>query len=101
MKKYVFYGEDSVRLECIRLILEKSPKLMDFVFEDVPVKPSMATEKILRELGPFSSGEQVLVKLALDFWNGSAGTPVMSVIERLSEENFIRAIKAMLIMRKI
>ncbi|MBT8373539.1 MAG: hypothetical protein KJN80_01365, partial [Deltaproteobacteria bacterium] len=74
------------------LILNNHPKLKDYLFyrgrlRDEPSKLILCSKS-------FSSGEQVLVKIALDFWDNSANALLRDVYQALDFDNFRNVLKA-------
>jgi hypothetical protein len=80
----------------INYFLCRHPKLLDFVFD--PKKPRLRKppEKLLIEGRYLSSGEYLMVRVAMDLWSGSGNAKVYELIENLDPENFKRVLKAII-----
>lgn len=79
----------------ISAIFRNHPKLLEFFFERDRAKISFDPETMLREAGCFSSGEQVLIRVALDMWSGSGNATVWQLLEILDYESFSNVLKAL------
>ena len=85
---------DLKTINLIKTLLKNHPKLLLFIFNQK--KPQLRTSSsiILEEALAFSSGEIILVKLALDLWDRSGNSKFMDVIDLLSNENLLQVQKA-------
>jgi len=92
---------DQKRCQCIILILKNYPNILEFMFDKNSPKLSMSAEKILSETSGLSSDEKVLIKIALDLWDGSGNASYISLVNLLSEDNYQRVIQATSMMRNI
>src|SRR4051794_32454833 len=81
--------------DLIALIFSNHPKLLEFFFEKNQARLSLPPEAMLKELGCFSSGEQVLLRVALDMWSGSGNAFVWQLIETLDHDTFYKVLKAL------
>jgi hypothetical protein len=81
--------------QLISLIFSKHPKLLEFFFETQRPRIRFESEKMLDEAGCFSSGEQLLIRVALDLWSGSGNALVWQMVEILDHENFSNVLKAL------
>ena len=79
----------------ICLIFSNHPKLLEFFFD--PEKPRVRFEPMdmLKGAGCFSSGEQVLIRVALDVWSGSGNAKIWQLLEKLDHDNFSNVLKAL------
>ena len=87
------YEQELLRAMCI--LFAKHPELLWFVFD--PHKPKLADspEKLIKQSEVFSSGEQLLVQIALDLWNGSGGLGFIARLGRLDSQNFDQVIQTL------
>lgn len=94
---------DRQRLVAIEKALAEFPDKIEWLFGHDFSKPEMFgnKEKILEQIGVFSSGEQVLIKLALSIWFKSEICFVSDLVYTLDNTNFRNAIEAILLWRKI
>lgn len=92
---------DLKRLEIIAKLMEPYPELVEWMF--CKNKPELfgSPEFILREAGIYSSGEIVLLQVALDVWCGGGGTRVSDVCRTLDGRNFKAALEAMIELQKL
>lgn len=78
----------------IKIILEGHPKLLDYLFNYKTSGLCKSSEEIIESSRVLSSGEQVLIKLALDFWDGSGNTLLTEVYKILSPGLYKKVLKA-------
>lgn len=93
-------SEEEKRLANIMHLLFKSyPELEQFLFNPETPNLNEPPEDILTQIGVFSSGEQILIRVALDLWSGEGGTRLYDMIYRLDDHNFTKVMAAILYMR--
>jgi hypothetical protein len=92
---------DLARLNCILIVLESFPEILKFMFSREKANLTMSSDEIIKNSKTFSEGEQLLIRVALDFWDGSGNPHYNSLIHNLSDTNFENVIKATTLMRKI
>ena len=76
------------QIEAISLALSKHSKLLEFLFEKDRPCLKRTPEELLEDASCFSSGEQILVRVALDFWSSSGGTKMLELMDTLDQGNF-------------
>ena len=69
--------------------------LMTFVFEREEPGLRNHPDILIEQAKGMSSGEYVLVRLALDIWNDSGGVQISELINRLDATNFENAMAAL------
>lgn len=81
--------------------LEHHPSILEWLF--LKSKPEMfASEpEVLRKAGAFSSGEQILVRVACTIWFNSEAANVFDICRRLDGSNFVAVMEAMVLFRKL
>ena len=89
-----------VRLRAVSLLLANDSMLLDFLFDPSRRHLAAAPADLLFEAGVLSSGQQVLVRLALDIWDGSGGSHVIDIIHRLDPIRFEAFLLATAVMRQ-
>ena len=75
-------------MEVMNLIFRNHPELLGFLFEPARPKLRHEAEKLMGEARGFSSGEQILIRIALNLWNGHGSVSLWDVIEKLDQENY-------------
>jgi hypothetical protein len=85
----------------LNLIFRKHPALVDSIFDKERPRLRCEPERILMECGVFSSGEKILIRVALDLWNGSGGVSLWDVVERLDVDNYRNVLRGLLNLRQI
>ena len=78
---------DKRLLHAISILLKNYPYLLDFVFDPHEPELSQSSDRLRREAGALSSGESLLVRLAMDLWNES-GDVKFTELDRLDSSNF-------------
>jgi hypothetical protein len=85
-------------LKAMQVLFASDPNLLAMVFD--PEKPELRApaEKILSQARRLSCGEVILVRMALELWNGSGELTLLMLLEQLDHRNFGNAIQAMLML---
>lgn len=86
------------RQHAISLLLANDRKLLDFLFNEDRTRLAYPAEGLKQLASALSSGQQVLVRTALDFWDESGGVQICDVIYRLDQirlHGFLLAIEAL------
>lgn len=87
--------EDLDLLLEIEVLLSNNIQLLTFIFHSKEPRLRAPATVILFESGVFSSGQQILIQLALDIWDGSGHTQVMDLVHLLDSQNYSRAMKVL------
>jgi hypothetical protein len=81
-------SQEEQRLKLVmEWIFRNHPQLLEFLFKSNIPYLRDEPEKLIVEAGAFSSGEKVLIQVALDLWNGSGKALFWDVIHRLDTRN--------------
>lgn len=86
-------------LQTLKRLFQKHPELLTFLFDRRQARLNAAPEVILERAQGMSSGERILVRIALDLWNSSGETNLLDPIERLDRDNFENFISALHLLR--
>ena len=86
--------------ESISHVFSSCPHLLNNFFEKDKPKIRFRSEKMLAQACGLSSGEIVLVKVALDIWSGSGNAYVWELIETLDGQNFYSVLNALVLIRR-
>ncbi len=73
--------------EAISLVFLDHPYLEDFFFDPKMAQLKASPLEILELSKSFSSGERLLIQVALDIWSGTGEAKLSEVLERLDEAN--------------
>lgn len=87
---------DIERLEIIACLLKKHPKLLHVLFDRNCPRLRLSLEEIKDMTGVLSSGEKVLIKMAMDIWDGHGGAlfkEIYTVLDSVNFENTMDALK--------
>jgi hypothetical protein len=76
------------QIEAISIVLSNHYKLLEFLFEKERPNLRNSPEQLLEWSLGFSSGEQVLVRVALDIWSNSGSARVSDLLISLDQSNF-------------
>lgn len=74
--------------EVLNLIFAKHPKLLHFLFDRHEPCLRQDAETLLVDAGVLSTGERILVQVALDLWSGEGGVCLGEIVERLDSGNY-------------
>ena len=86
---------DQRLLEIIGHMFCKHLYLLDFFFDPNEPRLRQLPEELLKESAVMSSGEDLLVRVALDLWSGSGDARVWELIEILDGENFVYVLRSL------
>jgi len=78
---------ESKLYKAIAILLKDCPHLMGKIFKPNQCELIASPQQITGNMQLLSTGEKVLVKTALDFWNGSGKVAFADVLYRLSPNN--------------
>ena len=96
MIKWAKATKTDLRLfESISILFTNHSYLLDFIFDPDAAKLKFNPEVILRGSVDLSSGEDLLIRIALDLWSGSGEAKIWELIEYLDDQNFDQVLKAL------
>ena len=83
-------GRHQLRMqEVLNLMFPNRPDLLEFLFERDHARLRGDPECLLDSADGFSKGEQILIRVALDLWNGSGKVKMWEILESLDDDTFI------------
>ena len=82
-------------LETVSRVFKKHPELVKFLFDPKEPKLRLAPEELLAVSINFSSGEDLLIRVALDLWSGGGNAKIWELIEFLDNENLLNVVSAL------
>lgn len=91
-----FVNLSALEMESISILLANDPQLLDFLFTKDRRYLNGSPEDIIISMGMFSSGEQLLIRAALDLWSSSGSCSVGDIIKTLDDcrfESFLLAVE--------
>jgi len=91
---------DRKTYESISQVFFSYPYLLNNFFDKDKPKIRLQSEKMLEQASGLSSGEFVLIKVALDIWSGSGNAYVWELVETLDKQNFYSVLTALALIRK-
>lgn len=74
--------------EVLNLIFQNHPQFLEFLFDRERARLRLEPEELLMEAGAFSTGERILIRVALDLWSGKGDVHLWDLVERLDDENY-------------
>jgi hypothetical protein len=87
------------------MLSTENEKLLYFLFPDADkvqdYGSSMDIERIKQTIGVFSSGEQILCRVAMDIWGEYGEVKIFDICRRLDNKNFIAVMNALVELRKL
>jgi hypothetical protein len=83
-------SSDDLRYHAISILLANDPNLLKFLFSSpLPnLRMRAGSEQLLFESGAFSSGQKLLLKIALDIWCSEGGAQLDDIIYLLDAARF-------------
>ncbi|MGE3759869.1 MAG: hypothetical protein AB7H97_19035 [Pseudobdellovibrionaceae bacterium] len=79
----------------IKIIFRNHPELLDFLFEKDEPRIRLEPLELRKQALCFSSGEELLVRVALDVWSGSGNAKIWQLIETLDCDNLSNVLEAL------
>ncbi len=98
MKQEEFLEQSGIRPYLI--LFENHPHLINCIFELNYLKLKNDPENIIALTRGLSSGERILIRIALDLWNGSGAINLIDIIDGLDEQNYKSFLKALNLVRQ-
>lgn len=74
--------------EALNLIFSKHPRFLEFLFDGDKPRLRDEPDALLAEAGVFSTGEKILIRIALDLWSGQGRVSLWDIVERLDLRNY-------------
>ncbi len=88
-------GSDRHMYQAISLVFLNHPELLDFFFEKKKPRIRFKPLEMRKAAAGFSSGEQILIRVALDMWSGSGNAKIWQMLETLDSGNLSNVLKAL------
>ena len=92
---------DAHIIQSISVLFGHDERLIEFFFHHKYPGPRLSSRELLNEAQDLRSCEWILMKVSLDFWDGSGGTTFNELIRILDEEQLTAVIRAILHFREI
>lgn len=89
----MIYWENACELDkelffIIAQLLKKHSYLLNFIFDAKKPRLKASSSEIMEWAEELSSGENLLIRLALDIWDGSGNVLLLEICKNLDEQNF-------------
>ncbi len=75
-------------METLNIIFAQHAELLEFLFEKDRARLRQEPEILLDRSSGYSSGQQILIRTALDLWSGSGDVKMWQIIEGLDDETY-------------
>jgi hypothetical protein len=82
-------------MESLNLMFSGHGKLLEFLFEPDRPKLRQEPEILLSLAGGYSSGERILIRVALDIWCGAGEVRLWDIIEKLDDECYAQVLRGL------
>lgn len=92
---------DWKRLEIIKGIFVQDPEMVGWLFRSNKPEIFADPETVMKEAGAFSSGQKILIQVALAVWCWYECANIVDICRRLDGKNFQAVMNAMIELRKI
>jgi len=87
------------RFLIIMEMLEGDGGLLEYLFDPDEAELRCNPSEIIKNSRGYSSGQRVMIRVALDIWSGSGDTKLFDVIEGLDEDRFRKIVRGLLTSR--
>jgi hypothetical protein len=87
-------------MEVMNHIFRHHPQLLEFLFDQESPQLRKGAEWLMREAGAFCTGEKILIRIALNLWNGYGSVCLWDVIEKLDQQNYQQVIRGLRHLRR-
>ena len=92
----------SLRINSIRIVLDEAPHLMEFLFSHKSAELREKTETLLMQASEeFDRNEELLIRSAMDIWNGSGGLLLNEILDELDSDTLIQLVSGILRLREL
>lgn len=90
---------DKILLNALSLLYSRNENLLHQILNPDMPRLIASSEEIKYHSGALSSGEQLLVRIGLDIWDGSGGINFCDIYQNLDDGNFQNTILTLLYLR--
>ncbi|MBF0301004.1 MAG: hypothetical protein HQK51_20010 [Oligoflexia bacterium] len=80
-------------LQAITILFANHPRLSEYIFDLNKSKLRDSPSKLKEDAREFSTGEYLLIRVALDIWSGDGGLNFNEIYEQLDHKNIANLIK--------
>ena len=87
-------------MEVMNLTFQNHPQLLGFLFESDRPKLRHEASTLIREAGAFSTGEKILIRIALNLWSGHGSVCLWDIIEKLDQEDYQQVVLGLQYLRQ-
>jgi hypothetical protein len=88
-------------METLNIIFAQHGELLEFLFEKDCPRLRQEPEVLLERSWGYSSGQQILIRTALDLWSGGGDVKIWQVIEGLDDSTYENVLLGLLHLRRI
>jgi hypothetical protein len=86
---------ESHLFKTISMIFDNHPHLLEFFFEKERARLRLKPMDMRKAAAGFSLREQILIRVALDAWNGLGNAKVWLILDRLDSKNLYNCLNAL------
>ncbi|MBF0316483.1 MAG: hypothetical protein HQK52_23910 [Oligoflexia bacterium] len=90
---------DKISYEALSMLYGQNENLFHFLMNPDNPRLTATSDRIKYNSGVLSSGEQLLIRVGLDIWDGSGGITFNELYQKLDEKNFQKIILVLLFLR--
>lgn len=105
MKTNIFLEENTTQkahlLNVIRIMLEHEEDLLEFMFSHKSCQLRVSGNQLIKEAKPFSREDLLLIKAALDVWDGSGNLRFSECLKSWDYAYWIKFIRAIVFLIEI
>jgi len=88
-------SHDERMRDTMEYLFSQHPKLLHFVFNPDHPELRAQPEILLQDAQCFSTGEKILIQVALDLWDACGNARISDIIHRLDRHHFVKVLMLM------
>jgi hypothetical protein len=88
-------------METLNIIFARHSKLLLFLFDEEKAVLRQESGFLFEAAECYSSGEQILIRIGLDLWNGNGDVRLWHIIEILDDDNYANVLSGLRHLRQI
>jgi len=90
---------DQILYEALSMLYGHNENMLHFLLSSGSPCLRLSADNLKEQSSAFSSGQQLLIRIGLDIWDGSGGVHFNELYQTLDERNFQKMLLAMLFLR--
>ena len=75
-------------LKAMEVLFEKNPELLSYIFDKNEARLRLTPDRLIEESYSLRCEQRLLIRIALDLWNGTGAVAFCSLIDHLDHDSF-------------